>query len=370
MSKARIVLESHPSNDDQVSCRVLIDDPDLIGHDAKLTLERVVHVKDSSPVHKREQLWSKSFKIDQNETRHVISRQALGRGFAYQGQQIEIRLESTLSIDDSILFDTKVKGLHQLRILDRPKVDGKAQELAEPADSFNFFANLKAIPPRNRLLTLGLSVVGGLVVLANALLGLHDQFTPESATIFYSHSSSDGESQSPLMMALMGSGAAGAAIWFAIRLQLRKYMSFEFATLPGSLDRSSQVAADSLIRGKARVPLERITVRVVAYNREHGQYIRGSGTDRRTVSFSSPVRAIKLYEKFIPYVPARSPIQSYLDGQVDFEEMFRSLYPPFKLGSNHGLDVAWEAQLLHPEFVDHELNPGETRLEYQDFLDD
>ena len=193
-----------------------------------------------------------------------------------------------------MLFDTKVEGLHELKILDRPKVDGKAQELAEPSDSFDFFANLKAIPPKNRMITLGLSLLGGLIVLANALLGLHDQFTPESATFFYSHTNSDGESQSPLMMALMGSGAAGAAIWFAIRAQLGKYMSFEFAKLPGSLDRSSRIDAGSLVRGKARVPLERITVRVVAYNQEQGQYIRGSGTDRRSsgsvTGWSSPTR--------------------------------------------------------------------------------
>jgi hypothetical protein len=369
MSDATITLSANPNRDDELCCDVEIHDADLIGHEATLTLRRVVHVKDDRPVHGQEELWQKAFSLKASHTRFTLSRSELGRGYAYAGVQIDMRLETELKVDDGILFDTKIQGIHRLKILDRPEIDGKAKEWSEPADLFSYFANLKAIPPHSRMITLGLTLIGGMVILINALVGLHDQFTPEAQTLFYSHLDGEGDGQSPLMNSLMGSGAAGAAIWMAIRSQLRKYMSFELNPRVPDLKRDVRIQARDLIKGRSRVPLERVTVRVVAYNRELGQYIRGSGTQQRTVSFATPARAVILYEKFLPHVPARAPLESYLDGRVEFRELFAALYPPFKLGSSHGIDVCWEVQLLHPDFVDQEIQCTSNELAYEDFLD-
>ena len=216
-------------------------------------------------------------------------------------------------------------------------------------------------------ITLWLAAVGLVVIGFNTLLGVHDQFVPESQTYFYDHRGDDG-SESPLMKSLVGSGATGLSIWLAIRAQLRKYMRIALKKNEAPR-RGMRISAADLIEGESRVPLEQITVRVVACNRECGQYKRGSGTKERTVSFRKTTRAVKLYEKFLAHVPAHVPLQTYLDGEIDFEPMFASLYPPLMVTGSHGVEVAWEVQLLHPKFVDQELPGPNKDLAYEDFLD-
>jgi hypothetical protein len=155
-----------------------------------------------------------------------------------------------------------------------------------PRDRFSFIANLRAIPAKSRAIVLWLVIVGLPVIALNAVVGVRDQFVPDSQVWFYDHRGDDG-SESPLMKALMGSGGVGMALWLAIRRQLQKYMRFE-ARLPvaGQITRGSRCRVADMIEGVARVPLQQARVRVVAFNREHGQYTatEGSGKNKRFVT--------------------------------------------------------------------------------------
>lgn len=364
---AGVHLEPHPDRENLVICRVVLD-PDQLGHAATLKIHRVVHVKDGRPVHGRETIWETKFETTRLEHVFTIHRERFGKGYSYDGREIAIRLVSELEIDDALIFDTKLEGTHGLRVVDRPEVDGDASEIADPTDAFDFFENFKAIPAGAQLVTLLLAVVGGFVILLNVAVGAHDQFVPEAATWLYSHVDSDGDGQSPLMNALMGSGALGAGVWFLMRGQLRRYMTFRFAPLLPPLGRDTVVPAADLVRGRPRVALNGVTFRVVAYNVEKGQYVRGSGTDQRTVSFQTPSRAVVLHEEVLAHVPRGKPIQYALTGAVAFGPLFKSLYPPFSLSKTHGLDVRWEAQILHPDFVDQELVRDVSDLPYEEFL--
>ena len=210
--------------------------------------------------------------------------------------------------------------------------------------------------------------MGGLVSLLNLVVGFHDQFVAESATWLYSRVNSDGESQSPLVAALAGSGGLGVVVWLLMRRQLRRYMTFRFASTLPRIRPDTVVPVRDLIRGRPRVPLKEATLRIVAYNVEKGQYVRGSGTDRRTVSFETPARAVVLHQEALRDVPAGKPLRYSLRGQVSFRKLFTSLYPPFELSDTHGLDVRWEVQLLHPDFVDQELVKDGASLPYEPFL--
>ena len=101
---------------------------------------------------------------------------------------------------------------------------------------------------------------------------------------------------------------------------------------------------------------------------ECGQYVRGSGTKKRSVEFHEPARGVVLYVRKVPRIPAHAPLSAYFPGDVDFDRMFAVLYPPFMTSKTHGLDVHWEIQLLHPEFVDQELVGPTTVFAYEDFL--
>jgi hypothetical protein len=88
---------------------------------------------------------------------------------------------------------------------------------------------------------------------------------------------------------------------------------------------------------------------------EKGQYKRRSGSNTRTVSFSEPVRAIVLFEKRVAEIAARAPVEAAFPDTFCFAPVFESLYPPNMVSKTHGVDLHWEIQLLHDEFVDQEI---------------
>ena len=348
-------------------CRLRVNDPDLVGHAAEFSLVAEVEVKRRRGVDTSKTLHSEEFRVQSGETEFHIPAGKL-RFYSYAGKHIGLRLLTRVKVDDAFLFDTTVSEEQLIRIGGKPRLNTDADEIIEPGDVFRFFANLKAIPPQNQLITLGLAVVGGLVMLANALIGLHDQSVPEAATWLYSHYDSDGDSESPLFKALLGSGALGAGVWFLMRRQLRKYMKFHLAKLPARIERGLDYRVAELFGGRARVPLEAVTLRIVACNMECGQYREQRGSRTVTVSFREPVRGVVLYEKTVSRIPARVPIADYFNDRIRFDPMFAALYPPAMLGSSHGVELRWEVQLLHPEFVDQELIGPTEGLAYEDFL--
>ena len=351
-------------------CVITVTDPELLGHHAELTLTLHAEVVDSRPVHARKVLFRASCRLDHPRTEIVVPESALCC-YSYRGTHVHLKLQAELSIDDGILFDSKARAEQELPLPGRPAVRGDAKEMIEPDDAFDFATNFKVLAPRHRRAVLVLLAIGLVFGAVNTFLGIHDQFSPEELTYFYSHVSSDGDSQSPLFGSLFLSSMVGGGVWLAIRQQLKKYMHFELVDrqLRRPVRRDTVVPAASLVHGVARCDLRNVTVRVVAANRERGQYKRGSGTQERTVTFSTPVRAVLLYERHLHHVPAGSPLEGHLEGDVAFEPMFAALYPPLAVGKNHGIDVVWEVQLLHPELVDQELPGNRGVLPYEEFLE-
>lgn len=346
---------------------VVTDIPEAaIGHKGVLRLVRHVAVHDSRAVNESTDLLSKPVDIRTRELR-VDWADDGEHWYGYAGSQISLKLLVRLEVDDGIVFDSKYEAELSLPSPERDAPhDHAASELIEPTDKFNFLANLSAIPPKNKLFVIILMIAGGFVALANAVIGVHDEFVPESRTFFYDHRGSDG-SESPIMKSLFGSGGLSLTIWLIIRAQLRRYMTIRMRDAEWVPYRGLVVSARDLLEGKARVPMQHVTIRVVAINVEKGQYKRGSGTKERTVSFSTPTRGVLLFEQSIAYVPAHAPIESYLDGHVDFSPMFDILYPPVQTSSTHGIGLDWEVQLLHPLFVDQELKGKCAGIDWREF---
>jgi len=350
---------------------VRVDDPDLAGKSATFSVVQQVRCKVDSPVHKSRTLLEHEFQLRAGEQQLALG--ALPPEiFAYQGQKIDIELVGRLEIDDGVFFDTKVQvGIAPVSTLPpRRKGPADAKSVHSPGDEFDFFANLRAIPSKARLLVIWLMLLGGPVIMANALLGVRDQFVPDSRVWFYDHSGDDG-SESPILKALAGSGAAGFGLWMAIRRQLRRYMEFEAQLPKEKLRRGLACRPADVFKGKAGVALEQVQVRLVAYNREHGQYTAqekdGKSTRTVTKSFTSEAGGVVLYEQLLFHVPAGKPIEQALSGEISFDALFDALYPPFMIGDSHGLDVQLEAQLLHPEFVDQEVVIAAPPLPVEEF---
>ena len=362
----RLELGDDP-DDPRIICHVRIHDEKHKYHDATFRIVAEVKVHDSRGVDAETVLYEEAFRISGPDHFFTIPRHEI-LAYSYYGNMIDIEIHTRVIIDDAILFDSKVSTEQELELGLKPPVEDDAASIVEPSDDFFFFKNLKAIPFQNQVITLALAAVGGIVILINMAIGAHDQFSPPHLIYFYDHIDSDGDSESPIMKALMGSGALGAMIWFAIRGQLRKYMKFHFKKLPDLIRPEEEYVAASFFAGRSRVPLENVTLRVVASNMECGQYVRGSGTNRRTVSFKEPIRGVVLFEKQVARIPAKMPIADYFGDRFSFTPMFELLYPPVSISSTHGLRVHWEVQLIHPEFIDQELVGSENVFEYKDFL--
>lgn len=368
----RMQIVDHGAADRDGILRITFLDAELVGKQVEFTLASEVKVDDSSPVHEEKVVYQKKFTIRADKlTRDiVIPAKHLSR-YTYKGNKISILLHCKLKVDDGLLFDTKLTESLDLPLGKSPRVDNNSSAIIEPKDMFSFFANLKAIPAHNQLMTLGLAVIGGIIVVVNAIVGIHDQFVPDSMTWLYSHSSNSDDA-GPLEMALGGSGLLGAGIWYALKNQLRKYMKFHLSkNLPNRLKPGVKYPVGKFFYGKSRVPLKNVTLRIVASNMECGQYQRRQGSTTRTVSFREPVRGVILFEKTAELIPANTTVSRYFQQEVfSFDEMFNVLYPPNMVSKTHGLDVHWEVQLLHPEFVDHELEGVKGRFSFDDFLGD
>ena len=365
---ASITLErSGDRETGDITCHICIHDEKHNNHDATFRLVAEVKVHDSRAVNSENVLHEETFKITGPDHVVTIPRRDI-RAYSYYGSMIDIEIHTRVIIDDAMLFDSKVSTEQELELGLKPPAEDDAERIVEPKDDFFFFKNLKAIPFQAQVITLGLAIIGGIVILINTAIGAHDQFSPNHLVYFYDHFDSDGDSESPLQKALMGSGALGAMIWFAMRGQLRKYMKFHFKFQGKAIRPDEEYVASSFFAGRSRVPLENITLRVVASNMECGQYVRGSGTNRRTVSFTEPIRGVILFEKTVDNIPARVPIGNYFNDRFAFTPMFELLYPPVEVSSSHGLKVHWEVQLLHPEFIDQELIGPDGLFDYEDFL--
>lgn len=353
--------------DQELVCRVRIHDRKHMDHEATFSIVAEVNVHDSRGINSEMVLHEETFSIDRPDYEFRVRRNELN-AYSYNGNMIDIDIHFRVRIDDGMIFDSKVSREQELELGLKPQAEEDAKAIVEPKDDFFFFKNLKAIPFHNQMITLGLAIAGGIVILINMAIGAHDQFSPNHMVYFYDHIDGDGDYESPIVKALMGSGALGAGIWFAIKGQLRKYMKIAFRELPAVIRPDEDFTAGDLFSGKSRVPLENVRLRVVASNMERGQYERGSGTDRRTVSFSEPIRGVVLYEKNVARIPARTPIESYFGDRFNFTPMFDLLYPPVTVSSSHGLGVHWEIQLIHPEFIDQELVGSDDVFTYEDFL--
>lgn len=349
---ARLVVEGLPST--------------AVGRKAKLELRLHVNTKRSRGIDENRSIQSEEFRISGSHYEMPLN-ESLHRLYSHTGKHIDMDLQVHIEIDDGLIFDTNLHTEVERQLSRSPASKEDASKLIEPPDAYSFRANLRAIPARNRMIVMVLSIAGSVLIGINSLLGLPDEFVPEVGTYFYDHSGSDG-SESPMMKSLFGSGGLGVAVWIAIRAQLRRYMTFELGPHKPFPRRGERRLARDLIRGRARVALEKARLRVVAVNDEKGQYEEGSGTKRRTVSFATPFRGVVIYDQYLPHIPANTPVETYLDGELDFEEMFEVLYPPLLTSSTHGIDLRWEIQLLHPQFVDQELKCACHGLVFEDFL--
>lgn len=340
---------------------------DWIGREAKVEFVLCVVVSRSGGVNRESSLGRVTLRLHAAAVEFTPpTRVAIA--YTHRGRAIDCRIEARVRIDDGVVFDARRQLPCDLPLA-RAAAEADAPRQVDPPDQFRLRDNLHAIAPWRRAVVYLLLALGALAAGGNALVGVHDQFVPDSAALFYDHVDRKGKSESPLLKALFGSGGVGLGAWLAIQAQLRRYM--RLALRPGTRlpRRGGRLHLEDILRGSARVPLDDFRVRVVAWNEECGEYSERDSNNRRTTySFRTPCRAVVLYDRRIDFLPAGAPVEHYVTGELDVERLYAALLPPLLAAPSHGIDLRWEVQLLHPTLVDQELAGPRQALAAVDFF--
>jgi hypothetical protein len=310
--------------------------------------------------------------------------------YDYHGREIAIRLSLRLTdAKGKIVAETRLRDEEAGLLASRPKLAESPEALMNPEDRYSFFANFRALPLGSQM---AVAVLGfGLWLLAgvNVLIGAHDQWVAEpplsemqrfNLQMERRHDELNrprvqpylygtGPRRVPIVDSAQNSIMISLLAWFLVRQRLPRYGDFHLFLFLPPLRPGTRIAARRLVRGRSHVDLFDLTVRVVAANLECWKRKPGPG-EKVDKEIRSPVRAVRLYERNIPYVPAGSPLGDFLEDDVDFTPMFRALYPPLMVTATHGLELAWQVQLLHPELVDQVLPGPVSMLRFRDFLED
>ncbi|MDC0218742.1 hypothetical protein OAL58_01985 [Verrucomicrobia bacterium] len=331
-----------------------ITNPKMMGKKAEFKLDLASDVHDSRAVDDAKNLYAHNFTVDRTEYQLKIPTDSFDC-FTYKGTHASIVLRANLKVDDAwILKDSEVSRTAQLKLVDaRTGGGGDASAEIDPFDKVQFSKNFNALSSDRKLAFLLLSlfcVIAG-VWGPIAIWKMRDSDDPGGAIV--------GIIVLIVVVCVLW-------VWFKNK-QFKSYMKVALQPMP-AITRDTRLQIPQLISGKSEVDLKNMTLRVVACNMEKGQYVRGSGTNRRTVSFEEPVRPIILYSEKVSLIPSGQELGGHFPGEVDFGPIFKTLYPPLKISETHGLAVYWEVQLLHDEFIDHELKGPTDRVEVTDFF--
>ena len=268
-----------------------------MGKNAEFTLDLASEVHDSSPVNDETNLYTDKFVVDRTEYELEIPTDSF-ECFTYKGTHASIVLRANLKVDDAwILKDSQVSRKTQFKLVDARSGSrgGDATEVIDPFDTVQFSKNFDALSSERKTGFILMSLLSALGWLGGSWL-IWDIFSQGE----------DGVVVAVFLIIILLVAMVCLWVWQKDSF-FRSYMSVSLRPIPG-ITRSTCLPISQLVSGKSEIDLKNMTLRVVACNMEMGQYIRGSGTNRRTVSFEEPVRPIILYSERVGHIPARQEI--------------------------------------------------------------
>jgi len=369
-------------------CRITQEGGPLAERLVDLRIVARVELRDSQGIPEEQVLHSRRLRLAPGSQDVPLPQQTAS--YDYHGQEIAVRLTLRLTDDKGkVLAEARLRDAETALLAPRPKLAECPRELMHPKDEYSLLANLRALPAAIGMSVAAAGVALYVVAALNLAVGAHDQFVAEPqltamdrfnlklagrtdelarvrvAPILYAR----GRRGTPLLSAVQFSLYTALLASLILHRHLSRYGDFHLYLFLPPLRPGTRIAARRLVRGRSHVDLFDVTARVVAGNVECWRRKPGSG-QKVERKIRTPVRAVKLYEFNLPCVPAGSSIGDFLQGDVDFTPMFRALYPALMVTTDSGLDLVWQVQLLHPEFVDKALPGPTSNLRFADFLED
>jgi len=238
-----------------------------------------------------------------------------------------------------------------------------AEEITQPKDEYDGSANFSRLPRQTKINTYLLQAL-----LLGVFAWILDWGISEKV---WEWRSSDGDSFVPVWGMVLFFILAGVV---SVRKNaLTKYMSVEksktsrLKVVPGKT-----YSLPDVIEGKTEIDIENALFRIVCCNRERYQYLATAGRTRNWVPRYRDFNGHVIYERKISRIPAGSWLSDHLPKRdvIDFDAMFRNLYPQALISKDYGISVYWEVQIIHDEFVDIEIPLAgiERSWPFEDFV--
>lgn len=287
----------------------------------------------------------------------------------YIGAHLSIRHTWKLHLFDGVLLEGTV-WKDNILLPAKPKSVKSPEQLVEPPDSYSFSRNFSAINAERRTLFTIVSVFTLAIVLLISGIGIHDQRVTNEQVIIFPHGKKTHRSKGRWLREPLGKAGAVLVVILSLyiawmRKTLKSYISFRVKSWPELPRPGQEVKLTDLVSGRPVFTVRNLTLRVVAANYERVSYYDWS--QREQIERSAPIRAVLLYEKRIPQLKPRQDIGEVLVNEhFSLTPLFERLLPP-KYSGRNGIFVHWEVQLIHDDYIDHEVVGPDRGFAYPDF---
>ncbi len=357
-------LDTLYENNSTIPFEIEFSNPKHHGLSAKLRIRHIVNVRDRSPENVDRVVYEQQFMVAGRMCKiDVHSDKILAWG--YNGFKIGITCQVEVIVDDAIFFDSKERVNIPLMRLS-PDNNGLAAnpgEELDPDDTINFIRNFAIISLKQKIAWIAAFGAFILAAIGNFLLALFDTFIA-SVPFVYS-----GEPE----FILFGTGAgavAGGVGFLAVHIRiLRSYKTAKLVETLPIISKGRSYRFSDFFNARSTVKLKRVTLRLVVANLECGQYWRGSGTDRRCVSFTHPSRAVVLFEKTVAEIPKGVGIEAYFNERLNLDKTFECMLPNYMITSTHGVKLKTVIQIMVADLADTSLELPLYIWNSKDFTD-
>ena len=343
---------------------IAFSNPKHQGLNAKFCLRHLVNVHDSDPVNAAHVAFEHPFVVSDRICTVDVPSSAFPR-FAYHGSKVDITCQAEVVVDDAIFFDSKVRQTVPLPRLELSDVGLAANpsEALDPHDTISFFRNFMVISFKQKLAWIATFTTFILGLVGNFFLALYDTFVAANPLVYSS------EVNIGLFAAGIGAFVGGTAFSALNKKILRTYKIANLTANPPMIAKGRRYRLSDFLEATSSTNLQDVTLRLVVANQECGQYWRGSGTDRRRVTFSQPSRALVLFEKTTAVVFKRADIETYFNDRFDLDQAFDGMVPHSMISDTHGVKFVAVIQIMVGDLADTTLELPFEMWNRSDFAD-
>ena len=315
---------------------------DLLWKSVSLSFYKRGSVKSHRDSIKEKILYRKGFIINwQSKTITFDLWKTKAYTYDLNGSYIDTKLLLVATIDDKIIFDTEIEEPVLRKLRWKPSYISGAEKILNPKDNYNFLESFLALNSLNRFLMWWFLILYIFIFLYYAIIN------PNAAFFI---------------------GLLSILIIFWLKKVLGGYINFRFKNKPFTTDIDKVYKLSEIVSWKSWSDMYNTRIRVVAANIERWTYVEWSWKHKRTVRVTKSTNWIIILDEKIPFIPKNRDISDYLRWSFTFKDMYKKLFPPLKITSNHWIDVEWEIQLINNELIDKEIKWPTNFMKYDNFI--